>query len=71
MTQFAWELQATALLRNTRKTECGAKQFLIPLEVRAAPFALLRNSPAQRSLARRNTRKFLVVWRPSQPCAGF
>jgi hypothetical protein len=28
-------------LRNTRKTERGASQFLIRLEVRAAPFALL------------------------------
>jgi len=30
-----------ALLSNSRKTECGAKQFLISLAVRAAPFALL------------------------------
>ena len=30
------------LLRNSRNTECGAKQFLIPLAVRTAPFALLR-----------------------------
>ncbi len=29
------------LLRNSRKTECGAKQFLARLGVRAAPFALL------------------------------
>jgi hypothetical protein len=29
------------LLRNTRKTECGAGQFLARLAVRAAPFALL------------------------------
>src|ERR1700735_5067726 len=28
------------LLRNSRKTECGAKQFLAGLAVRAAPFAL-------------------------------
>jgi hypothetical protein len=28
-------------LRNARKTECGAKQFLRTLAVRAAPFALL------------------------------
>jgi predicted Rossmann-fold nucleotide-binding protein len=27
------------LLRNSRKTECGAKQFLAGLVVRAAPFA--------------------------------
>ena len=33
-----------ALLRNSRKTERGAKQFLLRLVVRAAPFALLRNS---------------------------
>jgi len=32
-----------ALLRNSRKTECGAGQFLVRLAVRAAPFALLRN----------------------------
>jgi len=29
------------LLRNSRKTERGAKQFLIRMVVRAAPFALL------------------------------
>jgi hypothetical protein len=29
-----------ALLRNSRKTECGAGQFLKCLAVRAAPFAL-------------------------------
>jgi len=34
----------TLFLRNSRKTQCGAKQFLFRLEVRAAPFALLRNS---------------------------
>jgi hypothetical protein len=32
------------LLRNTRKTERGAKQFRTPMAVRAAPFALLRNT---------------------------
>jgi hypothetical protein len=32
------------LLRKSRKTECGAKQFLNRLAVRAAPFALLRKS---------------------------
>jgi ribonucleotide monophosphatase NagD (HAD superfamily) len=37
-----------ALLRNSRKTECGAKQFLAHFGVRAAPFALLSNGP-QRS----------------------
>jgi hypothetical protein len=30
-----------ASLRNSRKTECGANQFLTRLAVRAAPFALL------------------------------
>jgi len=45
-----------ALLRNSRKTECGAIKFLPDLVVRAAPFALLRNSPAQRSLARRSAK---------------
>jgi hypothetical protein len=33
------------LLRNSRKTECGAKQFLTRLAVRAAPFALLIEIP--------------------------
>ena len=32
---------STTLLKNSRKTECGAKQFLARLVVRAAPFALL------------------------------
>jgi hypothetical protein len=41
---FRWFRHAGApLLRNTRKTERGAGQFLTDLEVRAAPFALLRN----------------------------
>jgi hypothetical protein len=31
-------------LRNSRKTECGAKQFLAGLVVLAASFAPLRNS---------------------------
>ena len=31
-------------LRNSRKTERGAKQFLAHTVVRAAPFALWRNS---------------------------
>jgi hypothetical protein len=38
------------LLRNTRKTERGASEFLIRLEVRAAPFALLRNLDRERSV---------------------
>ena len=33
-----------ALLRNSRKTEHGAGQFLDRFAVRAAPFAFLRNS---------------------------
>jgi flagellar motor switch protein FliM len=37
---------AWSLPRNSRKTECGAKQFLIPLEVRAAPFAPLSDTSA-------------------------
>src|SRR5271156_2257237 len=32
------------LLKTMRKTECGVKQFLICLAVRAAPFALLRET---------------------------
>jgi len=35
---------ALAHLRDSRKTECGAKQFLAGLVVRAAPFALLAAS---------------------------
>jgi cytochrome c oxidase cbb3-type subunit III len=34
-------LAVLSLLRNSRKTECGAKRFLAGLAVRAAPFALL------------------------------
>ena len=34
-------MNRAALLRNSRKTECSAKQLLPRLEVRAAPFALL------------------------------
>ena len=34
------------LRRITRKTECGAIGSLLGLVVRAAPFALLSNSPA-------------------------
>jgi hypothetical protein len=41
-----------ALLRNSRETECGAKQFLTCLAVRAAPFAL----PAGRGSAMSRTR---------------
>jgi len=33
------------LLRNMRKTECGANLFLTPLGVRAAPFELLLDRP--------------------------
>ena len=47
-----------ALLRNSRKTECGAKQFLTRLVVRAAPFALLRNSRK----TERGAKQFLTVW---------
>ena len=36
--------EGNKLLRNSRKTECGASKFLIGLAVRAAPFALLRNT---------------------------
>jgi len=39
LAHFAFVL--AALLRNSRKTECGAKRFLIRLVVRAAPIALL------------------------------
>ena len=35
---------ASGLLRNSRKTERGAKQLLASFVVRAAPFALLRKS---------------------------
>ena len=36
-----YERNFALLLRNSRKTECGAKQFLTCTVVRAAPFALL------------------------------
>jgi hypothetical protein len=36
-----YRLSATTFLRNSRKTEGGAKQFMARLVVRAAPFALL------------------------------
>ena len=39
------------LLRNSRKTERGAKQFLVCLEVRAAPFALPTESPTTKARA--------------------
>ena len=38
----AWH--RTLLLRNSRKTECGAKRFLACFVVCAAPFALLRKN---------------------------
>jgi integrase len=39
--RLAYEASDCGLLRNSRKTECGAKQFPMRLAVRAAPFALL------------------------------
>jgi hypothetical protein len=39
------KIRLPALLRNSRKTERGAKQFLAHFGVRAAPFALLSNGP--------------------------
>jgi uncharacterized protein (TIGR03435 family) len=41
---------ALAALRNSRKTECGAKQFLTRLAVRAAPFALFGSSLLAQSI---------------------
>jgi uncharacterized protein (DUF305 family) len=52
MTFRDWLVSSPLLpLRNSRKTECGAKPFLIRLVVRAAPFALLSvtNSLAQQA----------------------
>jgi two-component system chemotaxis sensor kinase CheA len=43
---------AMALLKNSRKTECGAKEFVRGLPVRAAPFALLRLAEAPPMLLR-------------------
>ena len=58
------------LLRNSRKTRCGARPLLIPLAVRAAPFALLRNSASQRSLTRPDLRESPIDGGPeSAPCA--
>src|SRR5579862_6976050 len=39
------------LIRNQRETECGANQFLARFEVRAAPFALLRECGTAPSLS--------------------
>jgi putative ABC transport system permease protein len=54
---------AAEVLRNSRKTECGARQFLARFVVRAAPFALLTESsrgatPGSRSAG---LRRILVV----------
>jgi general secretion pathway protein D len=54
------------LLRNSRKTECGAIGSWIGLGVRAAPFALLRNSLGQRSLAQQKLPEFPTV-RSAEP----
>src|ERR1700683_1396694 len=43
-TSGAGSTLGVAFLRNSRKTERGAGQFLIRFAVRAAPFAFLRNS---------------------------
>ena len=45
------------LLWNSRKTECGAKQFRVPPAVRAAPFAL----PGAPALAQRTPQRVVVV----------
>jgi hypothetical protein len=50
--------------------ERGAKQFLTHLAVRAAPFGLLRNSPAQRSLTRPDSPEFLAVGRAEPALCG-
>jgi hypothetical protein len=42
---------AAQLLRNSRKTKCGAKQLLSRFGVRPAPFALLGNSPTTKAQA--------------------
>src|SRR5580658_10032522 len=41
MTTANYRTADTTFLRNSRKTECGARQFLMRLAVSAAPFALL------------------------------
>jgi len=43
------------LLENSRKTECGAKQFLTRFAVRAAPFTLL-------SKAAKGARGLVTSW---------
>jgi hypothetical protein len=45
-------------LRNSRKTERGAKQFLTGTEVRAVPFALLSGASRDFSIERRQPRFF-------------
>jgi len=61
----AWRAEPAlcGLLRNSRKTECGAIHPWLGWRLRAAPFAPLRNSPAQRSLTRRKLSEFLTVRR--------
>jgi hypothetical protein len=54
--QTAITSAGTVLLRNSRKTERGAKQFLRGTTVRAAPFALLRNSRK----TERGAKQFLI-----------
>jgi hypothetical protein len=72
--RIALTIPSSNLLRNTRKTECGAK-FLSLLAVRAAPFALLTPQwiqPAfrcqtQRSVVRLEPHRY-VLGAPGQRC---
>jgi sensor histidine kinase YesM len=50
-----------SVLRNTRKTERGAKLFLTSLEVRAAPFALRTDAPAGGGIGLANVRRRLEL----------
>jgi hypothetical protein len=59
-------------LRNTRKTERGAKLFLARLEVRAAPFALLkkylRSDTLKSTPAALCNRKDAMIWKSGSIC---
>ena len=61
--------ERTRLRRNSRKTECGAISFLTGLAVRAAPFALSRNS-AQRTRFARPRVAVSATPQPPFACCG-
>ena len=66
VTRYRWLFLALIFLRNTRKMDSlrrlEDRVFLAHLVAWTAPFALLRNSLAQRSSAGRKMREFLAGW---------